>query len=241
MGHTFISFKDIPSLKSRGTKKPTIVYFDDGFKDVMEDAVPVLKKYGIPATFFVVTGILDRSHLLWTILYREHLTGQGLTEAEQNRIIHDVKTGTEAERERMMQKYSLADHQYLFDVFMTWDDIRKLSADGFEIGSHGHSHSRLTECPPSELAREIAYSKERIESETGSKVEAFSFPHGRGDDRIISELEKCGYKYAVSKGKGVNSLADLTGNVLYLRNISPKPKDSLRTFKLRMYSLNIKK
>ena len=32
--------------------------FDDGFKDVMEHAVPVLRSLGFPATFFIVTGVV---------------------------------------------------------------------------------------------------------------------------------------------------------------------------------------
>lgn len=42
------------------------ITFDDGYRDNFEVALPILKKYGIPATFFVVTGALDRkARLLW--------------------------------------------------------------------------------------------------------------------------------------------------------------------------------
>ena len=42
------------------------ITFDDGYRDNFEVALPILKKYGIPATFFVVTGALGgKTRLLW--------------------------------------------------------------------------------------------------------------------------------------------------------------------------------
>jgi len=42
------------------------VTFDDGYRDNFEHALPLLKKYGVPATFFVVTGALDgKNRFLW--------------------------------------------------------------------------------------------------------------------------------------------------------------------------------
>lgn len=58
-GHTFIKFKNIPDIIKLKIKKPTIVYFDDGFKDNILNALPVLKKYNIPATFFIAPKYVD--------------------------------------------------------------------------------------------------------------------------------------------------------------------------------------
>jgi len=42
------------------------VTFDDGYRDNFEVALPILKKYGVPATFFVVTGAMEgKTRLLW--------------------------------------------------------------------------------------------------------------------------------------------------------------------------------
>ncbi|TAJ45560.1 polysaccharide deacetylase family protein [Methanofollis fontis] len=35
-----------------------VVTFDDGYQDVLEEAVPVLEDFGVPATVFLVTGML---------------------------------------------------------------------------------------------------------------------------------------------------------------------------------------
>lgn len=57
----------VDRLRSRDLPPRAVaITFDDGYRDNFEVALPILKKYGIPATFFVVTGALDGKHrLLW--------------------------------------------------------------------------------------------------------------------------------------------------------------------------------
>lgn len=238
-GHTFISFKDISRIKSDNIKKPTIIYFDDGFKDVLENALPILEKNNIPATIFVVTGILDKTEMLWTILYKEALTKQNISLEKQAEMIEKIKTGTEQDRINVMNQFSLKDYQYLFDIFLSWDDLRNISKRNVHTASHSVSHMRMNELSESDFKKEIAVSKNRTEEELREKAISFSFPYGRGSEEMVKELYKTGYSYVVSKGCGINEVNE-TKNI-YLKNISPKPNDSLMMFKLRLYSLNINK
>ncbi len=41
--------------------KPVVITFDDGFRDCMEHAVPVLEEHGFPAMFYLVAGLMGRT------------------------------------------------------------------------------------------------------------------------------------------------------------------------------------
>jgi peptidoglycan/xylan/chitin deacetylase (PgdA/CDA1 family) len=61
-GHSIINFKDIPKIKKNEIVKPTIIYFDDGFKDNLTEVLPICKKYSIPFTVFIVPEYADSPH-----------------------------------------------------------------------------------------------------------------------------------------------------------------------------------
>ena len=86
-GHNFIKFSNLSSLAKDKMSKPTILYFDDGFKDNLTNVLPILIKYKIPATFFISTGLIDRSTILWTLKHRYYLKQQGFNQADiKNKI-----------------------------------------------------------------------------------------------------------------------------------------------------------
>jgi len=58
-GHTVIPLADLVRALVEGQSLPreaVALSFDDGFQDFYESAFPVLRKFGFPATVFVVTG-----------------------------------------------------------------------------------------------------------------------------------------------------------------------------------------
>ena len=65
--------------------------------------------------------------------------------------------------------------------WMTWDQVRDLSAQGFELGAHTCNHVDLGQVTGDEARREIADSGMRLAAETGGRVGLFSYPYGRVD------------------------------------------------------------
>jgi peptidoglycan/xylan/chitin deacetylase (PgdA/CDA1 family) len=54
-----------PSPTLRGATPSLLVTFDDGYRDNYETAAPILREFGVPATFFVTPGFIERPRLPW--------------------------------------------------------------------------------------------------------------------------------------------------------------------------------
>ena len=54
----FLGLKNNPSLYRSYKKPPILLTFDDGFKNVVNQALPVLNEFGVPALFFVIGEVI---------------------------------------------------------------------------------------------------------------------------------------------------------------------------------------
>ena len=57
-GYTSINFNEI----DQSAKKQIIITFDDGYKDILVNALPILKKYDFKATCFFVTNLIGQDN-----------------------------------------------------------------------------------------------------------------------------------------------------------------------------------
>lgn len=241
-GHSFITFRDLNNIKTRNFKKPTIIYFDDGFKDVSANALPILQKYNIPATIFIPTGLADKTHFLWTLKHRHFLLNKGLSMEDADKLINNLKNISDAEREiRLEETYKRESFAFNYskqNIFLNWNEIKKLSGCGWEIGSHGVAHKRLTECADTERHYEIFQSKTILENKLNTTVKSFSYPYGRNDERVNSGLKKVGYINAVSVGNGLNNISSLNKNFNALKSVGIKPGVKIYEFAVKLYADN---
>jgi peptidoglycan/xylan/chitin deacetylase (PgdA/CDA1 family) len=79
---------------------------------------------------------------------------------------------------------------------MTWDDIRSLAADGWEIGSHTCSHPRLSTLGEDAIRRELAESRAACERELGQPCRSVAYPYGDADARVRAAAAATGYDAA---------------------------------------------
>lgn len=62
-GFNVISLNELINIIKNNLKLPpytVVITFDDGFKDFYQNAYPILKKYNLPATVFLVTDLIDQ-------------------------------------------------------------------------------------------------------------------------------------------------------------------------------------
>jgi peptidoglycan/xylan/chitin deacetylase (PgdA/CDA1 family) len=66
---------------------------------------------------------------------------------------------------------------------LSWSEMREMSAQGIEFGSHTLTHPDLTRLAPESVAREIGLSKVRLEEGLSRPVRLFAYPFGKFDRR----------------------------------------------------------
>src|ERR1700691_5706168 len=62
--------------------------------------------------------------------------------------------------------------------WMTWDHLRSLVAQGFEIGCHTDTHIDMGRADADTVRRELEVSKQKINQELGITVQLFAYPFG---------------------------------------------------------------
>ena len=72
---------------------------------------------------------------------------------------------------------------------MTWDQIREMYADGFEIASHGYNHKNLTSLDDEARTAEVVNNDNLIEQEVGQRPLTFIYPYNGKSDEIVAWIE----------------------------------------------------
>jgi len=81
---------------------------------------------------------------------------------------------------------------------MSWDELRELSAQGWEIGSHTCSHPHLTQISNAEAAEELRLSRALCEERLQRPCEALAYPFGSYDGKVMNLAAEAGYRAAVT-------------------------------------------
>lgn len=178
-----------------------VLTIDDGYRDNLEHAYPVLKRHGAPVTVFVASGMVDGTANAWwitleAVLHRAtHLSGAPdgrdhvvRTPAEKAlafaRLAAVLWRMDEPSRDRAIRRLASAHGvdipAMLLGEMMTWEEVRRLAADPLvEIGGHTVTHPLLAQLTAAEVEAEIRGGLDRIEAETGARPTTFAYPYGR--------------------------------------------------------------
>lgn len=203
--------------------------FDDGWRDTYQHAFPLLRRYQMPATVFLIAGFIGTErHLwqerLWTLLRQSNgllesealLYGfcrsfpwcQRLNSAEFNfsglRRLLLVRSSVEAE-EFVARLEELAGGPKTFSerAFLGWDEVLQMQKAGIAFGSHTVNHTLLTRAAPETARQEIERSLHQLRERLGETPMGFSYPWGSTDSRLTSCVQGTGYAFAVTTRAGL--------------------------------------
>ncbi|MBT8338984.1 MAG: polysaccharide deacetylase family protein [Desulfatitalea sp.] len=96
---------------------------------------------------------------------------------------------------------------------MSWQNLEQMTADGFDIGTSGHSGRHLTRLGAGARTRsaietleaEILRPKKEITTHLKRPCRFFAYPGGLANDMIIALLKKHGYRAAFTLERGENA------------------------------------
>lgn len=203
------------------------VTFDDGYRDNLEVALPILRKHGVPATVFIATDFLDGGRM-WndtvieavrrargTVLDLQHL-GLGdwpMIAIEDRRtaiaaLLPQIKYRQFESRMRLADEIAnVAGVELPDDLMLTSDQVRLLHREGIEVGAHTRSHPILATMGDDQAREQIASSKHYLEELLDAPVRLFAYPNGKpGQDyrrEHVRMVREAGFMAAVSTATGV--------------------------------------
>jgi peptidoglycan/xylan/chitin deacetylase (PgdA/CDA1 family) len=81
---------------------------------------------------------------------------------------------------------------------MSWEQLRRLRAAGWEIGAHSVTHPRLTRLGDRELAIELRDSRLACEAGVGAPCASIAYPYGDVDARVVAAARDAGYAFGAA-------------------------------------------
>jgi peptidoglycan/xylan/chitin deacetylase (PgdA/CDA1 family) len=189
--------------------------FDDGLRSNVEVMYPLLRKLGMPGTFFVCPQLIDERRWLWNVEARKRLqtlASPALAELasevgapqDSEAFIEWMKTLELAERQAVEGRIRDASPAFAPNPEMraacdlaTWDELRALDPSVVTIGSHTATHAILSRLTPGQVEEELGGSRRTIEARLGRTADLFCYPNG-DQNRSVREAVARHYRAAVS-------------------------------------------
>jgi peptidoglycan/xylan/chitin deacetylase (PgdA/CDA1 family) len=195
------------------------IVFDDGYKDNIEYAAPILDKYNCKASFYVVTDCIERNLPTWTHII-EHSFQYTKIDTIDLRLDFLPKelqvTGLHGEKARLdyvkklkpfLKKISHEKRNIVLnkiiesfhdielpEIMMNWQDLQELKQAGHYIGSHTATHCMLgTMTDENEIRYELSQSGKLIEKNLGYFPKTISYPVGSYNETTIRLSKETGY------------------------------------------------
>jgi peptidoglycan/xylan/chitin deacetylase (PgdA/CDA1 family) len=161
--------------EDRLPRRALCITFDDGYADNYRVALPILRRLGLPATFFVATGFLDGGCMFNDVVLEAVRAAAGpeldlddlglgrhpLGSDEQrghaiDRILARLRYFELDLRSEVAQEVARrARARVRTDLMMTSEEVRLLHAAGMEVGAHTVNHPILVRLPERQPATRL--------------------------------------------------------------------------------------
>jgi peptidoglycan/xylan/chitin deacetylase (PgdA/CDA1 family) len=231
--------------------------FDDGTRNLLLHAAPILRELRLPAAVFLTTGAVGTRETLWPdrlwLAFARTDRGQidltdlglgirslgcdadrGATYADAVKRLKDLDDDVRINKfEAIVAELGAADNDPGPFQMLSWDEARDLMHDGL-VTLHPHSvtHPILSRCDDDKVQSEIDESCAALQRVIGQPPKVFAYPNGRAqdfDERARAVLQNVGVTWSLSTMPG---LADRDSDPLALPRIGIGSDLSFARFRL---------
>jgi peptidoglycan/xylan/chitin deacetylase (PgdA/CDA1 family) len=224
---------DVLTRRTQSDQDVAAITFDDGYAELVEHALPVLRTFRVPATVYVSSGVVERAGFfphdrLYALL--SALQGRSGVVDDLPADLRDlfVASANEGDTPRRRLHVLIRDQRpVMLEALIAAllplapqaappsgaraldrDGVRALAAAGIEIGAHTVSHCVLPHLTPPDIDRELADSIESIRETTGRRPVHFAYCNGYWNRGVIEALRRRGFASAVTTEDRLNRLGD---------------------------------
>jgi peptidoglycan/xylan/chitin deacetylase (PgdA/CDA1 family) len=229
----FVSMDEVHRRMNEGDfpNRFAAVTIDDGYRDTLDYAYPILKKYGVPFTVYVATSFADRIGEMWwlaleQVIANNELVGIRIDNRDRRFECRDVASKyaafdhlyrwlrqlqTEDELRQFMRELTARHRVDMIaicgELCMDWPQIVNLAADPLvTIGAHTVNHVTLAKVGEAALRAELEQSRAVIEAAIGVRPQHLAYPGGDAEaagSREFKVAAELGFKTAVTTRQGV--------------------------------------
>ncbi len=205
--------------------------FDDGFRNNLEYALPVLERHKAPFTIFPTTGFIDRTSELWWVALERIVAQSDFIEIPYGAKMVRMACGTLEEKKRtfcrvlswlsadmsesaqrmevrrMSKQIGLELEALADELILSWSELTRLAEHPLaEVGAHTHDHFALARLSMDEMRADVRKGQKRLDRELGLTPRYFAYPYGYEaavDARCQKCVLDCGFSAAVTTRPGV--------------------------------------
>ena len=225
----------LAALRRGGARRPMVsLTFDDGYRDNVVHALPILLAEGCRATLYPTLEAIEEGRAPWPhrlALDLRRLTGRGDARPDSwpeplaalagaaglgprevseriDRIVSEAKRWPSEECARITAEVErLAGPAASRPEMLSAEDLRAWRDAGMEVGSHTHRHAVLSRLAPEDRRADLAASRRGLERILGTPVRHLAYPNGRSadwDHAVAEDARAAGFESAVTTIEGIN-------------------------------------
>jgi peptidoglycan/xylan/chitin deacetylase (PgdA/CDA1 family) len=228
-----------------------LITFDDGYRDNLTNALPVLSQRNIPFALFIATGYLEDAHAYFWDWAAEAFrrssvkcgeipeigvrgwqggNSQAVAEEWVNRVIRFDQPARAAAVSRLSAFLEFEVSKPPAGTHLAWADLEQLVRKGCTIGAHTVNHAMMLNLSLAEARHELETCKAALEKALANPVLSFAFPYGRPgeyDTAFLPLLKDLGFKIAFRSTGAFNLGSEARANPYEIRRCGMGLNDTL--------------